>query len=96
MSVLPITFASRITEETIPHIIEEAARWELNVTDDLDGVLDDPTLSGDHYAILSFRRVGVIRQAATFTTMWGPDFSKTWKYIGEEQGPAAFRQVQKI
>lgn len=90
-----ITFAAQITDETTSHIIEEAARWELNVTDDLDGVLDDPTLPGDHYAILSFDSTLSAPISAKFTTMWYKDFAENFRFVGDLQGPC-FRQVQKI
>jgi hypothetical protein len=89
------TFAAKVTEENIPHIIEEAARWNLNVTDDLDGILEDPSLTGDHYAILSFNQTLIGPAEPTFFTMWHKDFLFNYRTVGEIQGPC-FRQVQKI
>lgn len=90
-----ITFAAEVTEETIPHIIEEAARWGLNVTDDLDGILDDPILSGPHFAVLNFDVPLIGSITSSFTTMWHKDFVPNYRIVGEIQGPC-FRQVKKI
>lgn len=90
-----IYFAAQVTEETIPHIIEELARWDLNVEDDLDGILDDPTLPGDHYGIMTYRMINPKRSEVTFYTMWYKDFARNFRFVGEIQGPC-FRQVQKI
>jgi len=78
------TYATQITKESIPHILEDVAKWGLQGADDLDGAMEEAANYGTtSIAILS---VNSESRHATFTTMWETDFNKTWFYDGATHG----------
>jgi hypothetical protein len=78
------TWTATITKETIPAIVEEAAKWNLNV-DYLDGVLEEAEDFNIQrvYAVLS---CNLEFGHAVFTEHWDLDFDKTWHRTGETEG----------
>lgn len=77
------TYAVLITEENIPTIVKDAAKWKLNV-DYLDASLEEAEEFGvTVYAILS---VNYELRYATFTEMWNVDFENSWRFTGGTHG----------
>jgi hypothetical protein len=86
------TYALEVTEDTIPYLIENAAKWQLNVDGEVQGAMEEAAEFGTTcYALLS---VNYSHRHATFTTMWKEDFGTTWRPDGATHG--RFNRVQLI
>lgn len=74
------TYAVTVTEDLIPAIIEDAALFNLDVSDYIQDAMEFANENGeDLYAILS---VNVGTKQATFTEMEGSGFHNNWRFTG--------------
>lgn len=79
------TYAALVTDETVDHIIADAAKWFLNVDHLKSEYKDEYAEFGVKiYAILS---VNYETRQATFTTMWEESFNDTWQVMDWYHGP---------
>jgi hypothetical protein len=88
------TLGCPVNEETIPALIEYAAQFNLNVTDDLDNVELFYTLTGESpFAVMSIdEQYGL---GATFTVIGSDGFHAAWEVqVTAKYGP--FYQIKEI
>jgi len=81
-------FATEVTEENIPSIIEHMRQFKLDVSFDLDGIVGCFELDGlgPPYAYLSIRHDDGYEDIAKFSVFCEKDFDRNWKFEGTDTG----------
>jgi hypothetical protein len=78
------SYAVVVTEENTPAIIKHLADFDLNVTDDLDGVVEDyATVDQVPYAILHVSRIDE-QKYAKFYVIGSGSFHRNFRQSGNE------------
>jgi hypothetical protein len=85
--------ALKVTEKTRPYLVEEAAKFNLSVDDELEGVIDE---SHEYKtAIYAITDVSPEGNCASFTEMWAADFFRTWKFV-EAESDTELAEIVKL
>lgn len=89
-------YGTPITEENIPAMIEFMAQFDLNISDDVDDIIEYYAYTGETpFAVMQLTSSGSRRISATFTIIGSETFHPHWNVlVAEKYGP--FYQIEKI